>query len=177
MRQLNWKFWRRDKQTPESVPSAGPPHRPPVIRKAESIGVCETCGFHFPYDLIHNGFNDSAYAYCDACGRTVVLSGWSKIAQRVSLHVDQLIEVTVAPLLKACPCKGRFSNSASPRCPSCNHVLSADKATGYIESNAPGTARGWRWQRSWNGTYCIAIEGRVLTDWWDESKFESPDAG
>jgi len=43
-----------------------------------NVGACESCGHQFRYDLIHNGFNDSAYGYCDLCGCTLLLSGWSK---------------------------------------------------------------------------------------------------
>jgi len=39
-------------------------------------------------------------------------------------------------------------------------ALSAVTATSYIESNAPGTKKGWRWQRNWSGLYGIVIEGR-----------------
>jgi hypothetical protein len=44
--------------------------------------------------------------------------------------------------------------------------LSAEVATGYIEKNAPGTSKGWRWQRDWQGTYCIVIEGRRIDNNW-----------
>jgi hypothetical protein len=37
-------------------------------------------------------------------------------------------------------------------------------ATGYIETNAPGTKKGWRWQQNWRETYCIVIEDRVVND-------------
>src|SRR5438552_3175373 len=40
-----------------------------------SIGSCENCGHTFQYRLVHNGFGDSAYAYCDKCSFTVLLSG------------------------------------------------------------------------------------------------------
>lgn len=33
---------------------------------------------------------------------------------------------------------------------------SAEKATAWIEANAPGTKKGWRWQRNWIGTYAIS---------------------
>jgi len=177
MRQFNWKFWQWHRGTPEPAKPPGPQRRPPVIRKGVSIGVCETCGIHFAYNLLHSGFDDLAYVYCDSCGRTVVLGGWSKIARRMPVLIQVPLQATIASLLKACPCGGRFSNSASPRCPSCNHELSAERATEYIERNAPGTDRGWRWQRSWSGTYCIAIEGRVVTDWLDENTLKSHDAG
>ena len=137
--------------------------------------MCGECGFRFQYDLYHNGFGDSAYGYCDSCGSTVVLNGWSEVAKQISFKIHQSIENRIVPLLKECPCGGRFSNTSKPRCPSCHTELSAESATGYLERNAPGTAGGWRWQRSWDGIYCIAIEGRVFTDWWDEDKLRSTD--
>ena len=39
-----------------------------------SVGECEHCHGQFGYYLIHSGFNDSNYAYCDFCGKTAVLS-------------------------------------------------------------------------------------------------------
>ena len=176
MHQVDWKFWRRNKPVPVSSPQTPSDREIPADRKPEYVGACETCGVHFRYDLFHNGFGDSAYGYCESCGRTVVLSGWSETARQIALRVHQPFEATIVPLLKPCLCGGRFLPSASPRCPSCSHELSAERATDYIEANAPGTARGWRWQRSWNGIYCIAIEGRVVSDWWDEDKLKPPQA-
>ncbi len=143
-----------------------------VKPKDENVGVCEACGVQFGYDIFHNGFGDSAYAYCNSCGCTVILSGWSEAVRRlpVPFRVHQPLESSLVPLLKACPCGGRFSNSASPRCPSCHRELSAEIATDYIERNAPGTTGGWRWQQSWSGVYCIVINGQSVEDWWDEVK-------
>jgi len=44
--------------------------------------------------------------------------------------------------------------------------MSASKATGFIEANALGTAKGWRWDRRWDGIYGIVIERRVVEGWW-----------
>jgi len=175
MHKFKWRFWSRASQGPGSAEQSNKRNES-TIKPPETVGVCEACGFHFHYRLIHNGFNDSAYAYCESCGRTVVLDGWSEAARRVRFRIHQQIEEAIEPLLKTCPCGGRFSHSASPRCPSCNQELSAEQATDYIERNALGTAGGWRWQRSWDGVYCIAIEGRALSNWWDESKLEPPHA-
>jgi hypothetical protein len=41
-------------------------------------GLCEHCGASFEIELIHNGFNDSSYAYCGDCGMTAILSAYSK---------------------------------------------------------------------------------------------------
>jgi hypothetical protein len=40
--------------------------------------------------------------------------------------------------------------------------LSAELATTYIEHNAPGTKKGWRWQRNWSGVYGIVIEDKRI---------------
>jgi hypothetical protein len=47
--------------------------------------------------------------------------------------------------------------------------LSPEAATGWIEANAAGTAKGWNWQRTWSGTYSIVIEGRMVKDNWRET--------
>jgi hypothetical protein len=74
----------------------------------------------------------------------------------------------VEGLLKPCPCGGEFRASSDPKCPSCANSLSATKATSYIESNAPGTAKGWRWDQCWSGVYSIVINENFVEDWWDE---------
>jgi len=147
-----------------------------VAPEPENIGHCDACGVDFRYAIYHNGFNASSYGYCDSCGRTLILSAWSEAAKRIPLKIYQPIEDKIMPLLKSCPCGGRFSNAAKPRCPSCHSELSAEAATVYIERNAPGTVGGWRWQRSWDGIYCIDIGGRAVYDWWDEEKPGGNDA-
>jgi transcription elongation factor Elf1 len=68
------------------MPSArGEPFR--SVKEMDDKGKCEHCGESFSYRLIHNGFNESAYAYCGTCGMTALLDGWqmpSSIA--VPLH-------------------------------------------------------------------------------------------
>lgn len=130
-------------------------------------GVCEACLQTFNYSLIHNGFNDTAYAYCDKCGETIFVSGWSKdIPPAANLKVHGPMNPEAEALLAPCSCGGRFSASAAPRCPHCLNQLSAELATVYIEANAPGTAKGWRWQCSWQGLYAIIIEGKSAKGLW-----------
>lgn len=139
----------------------------------EDKGRCEICSGQFTYFLVHNGFNDSAYAYCDRCGRTSILSGWHDgIPAGVQLKLHQAISETAEPYLEDCECGGKFKRKASPRCPHCKGELSAIAATSYIEKNAPGTQSGWRWQQNWQGIYCIIVEGKSVTDNWksQESK-------
>jgi hypothetical protein len=66
--------------------------------------------------------------------------------------------------LQPCECGGTFKEGVSPRCPACKQPLSAEAATVYIEANALGTKKGWRWQKNWHDTYCILIENRVVND-------------
>jgi hypothetical protein len=40
--------------------------------------------------------------------------------------------------------------------------LSAELGASYIEKNAPGTQKGWRWQRNWSGNYCMVVEDRKV---------------
>ena len=68
--------------------------------------------------------------------------------------------------VELCVCGGHFRGTAVPRCPRCEEMLSADEAAADIERNAPGTSKGWRWQRSWSGLYAIVIEDRLVNDPW-----------
>jgi predicted amidophosphoribosyltransferase len=135
-----------------------------------SIGTCESCHQPFEYALVHNGFADTAYAYCDRCGTTALLSSWyEKIPPGAPLRVQGLIEPETESWLQPCSCNGAFRRDASPRCPHCGAPLSAELATRYIEKSAPGTKRGWRWQRNWLGMYAIVIARRIVNNNWRDS--------
>jgi hypothetical protein len=128
-----------------------------------SVGKCEHCHGQFGYYLIHSGFNDSIYAYCDSCGKTAVLSLWDKRMPNLpNCPPYEEICSAMEPYLHPCDCGGRFIRGAAPRCPLCDESLSAASAASYIESNAPGTEKGWRWQRSWSRLYCIVIENKMV---------------
>ena len=129
-------------------------------------GTCEHCDQQFSYALLHNGFNDTAYAYCDICGCTALLSAWSPVPDGVPIRFHECIGKDVEPYLKQCSCGGHFRAGASPRCPHCKHPLSAEHATEYLEANAPGTSKGWRWQHNWMGLYCVIVEGLNVKDPW-----------
>jgi hypothetical protein len=43
------------------------------------------------------------------------------------------------------------------------------RATEYIEPQAEGTKKGWRWQRTWTGLYSIIIEDSVVHDVWKKA--------
>ena len=132
----------------------------------ESIGCCEHCAKKFSYQLFHNGFGDSAYGYCERCGYTLILSSWAKSPAGVNLKIQAPITKAIEPFLRACPCGGTFRAPGAPRCPHCSQELSAIIATSYIEANALGAMKGWRWDQRWDGIYAIVIENRVVNDWW-----------
>ena len=136
----------------------------------KDLGTCDKCGKKFEYYLIHNGFNESAYAYCDKCGRTAILDYHSKLVPKgVEVGYGQVIEPALEPLLRTCDCGGRFKASAAPRCPHCRSELSASEAKQYLEAAAPGTGKGWRWQETWSGLYCIVIGDKLVNDNWKAS--------
>ena len=133
----------------------------------EDKGKCFECLKEFEYRLIHNGFNDSAYSYCDRCGLVAILSGWyESIPQDAHLNLHENISKEAEPFLRSCECGGRFVHGASPRCPHCHTEISAVDATKYIEKNAPGSKQGWQWQRNWTGLYCVTIENLYVKDVW-----------
>jgi len=37
------------------------------------LAICEYCKNEFRFLLIHSGFNNTAYFYCDSCGTTALL--------------------------------------------------------------------------------------------------------
>jgi hypothetical protein len=128
------------------------------------IGSCEHCGASFEVKLIHNSFNDSSYAYCGDCGRTAILFAYSKRWPDSVKWTHAEIANEMEPYLLPCQCGGKFSKGSSPRCPKCRQVLSADKATGYIEAQSPGATKGWRWQRDCHGVYGVVVDGRIVHD-------------
>ena len=136
---------------------------------SQGLGKCDGCSQQFGYTLIHCGFGDLSHGYCNRCGQTALLSAWYEaIPAGVGFKGHRPIGPTVEVALRPCPCGGTFSGTASPRCPRCRHELDALSAATYLEANAPGTAKGWRWQRNWVGIYCIVIEDRFVKDNWLE---------
>jgi hypothetical protein len=133
--------------------------------RRDGYGTCGSCAQTFPYYLIHNGFNDTAYAYCDTCGLTAFLGTYAKRPDGVPYRPYEHISKDVEPFLRPCDCGGRFSATAFPRCPSCREPLSPTDAAAWIEPNAPGSARRW-WQGTWEGLHAIVIDGRAIYDPW-----------
>ena len=127
-------------------------------------GMCEFCERDFAIEIFHNGFGETSYAYCDTCGKTAILSGWSKRWPEGVKCTQAEIAPEMEPCLRPCECGGKFTKGASPRCPKCRKPLSADRAADYLERQSPGTKKGWRWQRSWSGLYCAVINGLQVAD-------------
>jgi hypothetical protein len=146
-----------------------------IGRKMSSEGKCEHCGTGFVYELWHAGFSDIAYAYCDTCGRTATFHAWGGgVPPETLIRFHQPISRDAESEVERCECGGRFRGDASPRCPKCGQPLSPHKATAWIEANAPGTAKGWRWQHSWTGLYAICVAGRSARDPWKKAPYKSP---
>jgi hypothetical protein len=135
--------------------------------RVDGYGTCHS-GHRFPYMLVHNGFADTAYAYCDSCGMTTLVGGWDDTRKPTAapLRIQGPIQIETEPWLEECVCGGHFTASAEPRCPTCGVTLSAEAASIFIEKNAPGAKKGWKWQRSWHGMYCIVISGRLVQNNW-----------
>ena len=131
--------------------------------REDGRGKCEHCGHYFAYMIIHNGFNESSFSYCDRCGRTSLLDLW-KLPSSISIPHQGSIPPEAEQFLQQCECGGSFTSTAYPRCPKCHQPLSAGAAAEWIEAHASGATKGWRWQRSWQGLYCIVIENRVVCD-------------
>lgn len=132
-------------------------------------GECEHCRSTFPYYLVHCGFSDTSYAYCDSCGMTALLSYWvpaqnKRLPKLPECVPHQEICADWEPHLRPCACGGSFRKGASPRCPKCKERLSSELAANYIERNAPGTKKGWTWERSWHGLYCIVVANSLVED-------------
>jgi len=129
------------------------------------FSTCGNCGKSFGYYLVHSGSNGSCYSYCNRCGMTAILSLHSRRIPSLPPRCDPFGEIWAGleEHLRACECGGSFKKGSSPRCPHCAQPLSAEAAASYLERNAFGTQKSWRWQRNWCGTYCIVIEHkRVL---------------
>jgi hypothetical protein len=97
---------------------------------------------------------------------TSILSLWNKHWPKLppSCFPHREICADFEPFIRPCTCGGLFKKGASPRCPLCHRELSAEAATSFIEKNAAGTKKGWRWQGNWNDTYCIVIDNKLVTD-------------
>jgi hypothetical protein len=111
---------------------------------SDPTGRCEHCEKQFSYKIIHNGFNDSAYAYCEKCPFTVLLGMWTQAAKRTALRVPSTDIVRSRGPAKAVsmsryiPFLGRSKMSSlrtAPLCCGC-YRLSRTKRAGHGEGLA-----------------------------------------
>jgi hypothetical protein len=138
------------------------------MSRRDGEGTCEHCRATFDYYLVHNGFNDSTFGYCDRCGETVIVYSDNTGFDGAPVQSHHALPPTVQARLPSCSCGGRFRADAAPRCPACRETLSAERATSWLEAQALGTAGGWQWQRAWQGLYCIIIENRDVEYHWND---------
>jgi hypothetical protein len=140
----------------------------------EYVGECDKCSSNFSCVLIHNGFNDTAYGYCDKCGTTAFVSAWrSDIPPSANFKAHGPISPETEALAAPCKCGGRFRCNSAPCCPSCGEKLSADAAAAWLEQQAPGAKMGWRWQRSWSGLYALVVSGKATQLEWESADINS----
>jgi putative hemolysin len=132
-------------------------------------GQCDSCGVAFDWYPIHNGFDNSFYAYCSGCGTTAILDFYGTpltqhpaVAKLPTGEIPQEIEY----LLQSCSCGSRFQAGAKPRCPRCAHeLLPRAGANGGSSSVAP-QRRNAGWPLTWNPAqiYCIFINDKVVNN-------------
>jgi hypothetical protein len=142
---------------------------------SNKIGICEHCHKEFKYELIHDGFSEMNYLYCDSCGMTAFFPGLDicktfGYSSQAELPGHGVLEKKYADLLTPCPCGGTFSGDASPRCPHCLKPLSAKKATKYIQSKKNKYIWKLSWGESWKGRFFLVIEGKEIKNNWDKEK-------
>ena len=93
--------------------------------------LCRFCEYKinisYP-NIIHSGFNENGFMYCDSCPNLLT---WSIF----DFNYEQLINNKVPWLLNddekniiersviKCECGGNFKFSAQPRCPNCNNEI------------------------------------------------------
>jgi hypothetical protein len=131
--------------------------------------------------VIHNGFNDSCYAYCDRCGRAALIDlipflyggaepkpvdGSGSHAAVIGSHFERA--------MRPCPCGGHFRRGAAPRCPTCSAEVSPEQfgdtlkrgLWSYSPQPARSGAREFVRDSLWQGIYCILFEN-CLEDWYE----------
>jgi len=135
----------------------------------QKIGKCDKCSKQFTYSLMHCGFGDCSYAYCDICGKTAFFDDY-KLPKELKGLLRYSVDSYVIPeqlesFIEKCDCGGHFRHNASPRCPHCKERLSPIEANKYIRSDSPDK-KGWHWQNSWTGIYAITVDGNKINDNW-----------
>lgn len=123
----------------------------------DRVGCCHHCQRRFSFAIYDSGFSGSIYAYCDGCGKLLIISDYDpRVAkQRKRRDWARVIDKDIEPSLPKCACGGAYLASASPRCPHCAERLDPEQSRSWLESRS-----FVRWQGNWNDCYCICIEGR-----------------
>lgn len=149
--------------------------------------------------MIHNGFNQSSYAYCSKCGMTALLDTGHQGRPVDGLPPDRAITSGGEKFLAPCECGGAFLPGASPRCPHCDQKLSAEAMAEWLEPGSeeretlvadalqraeklPKVLRdqvrgsmdkAFRWQRDWEGLYALIVDERVVHNPWRDGRAPS----
>lgn len=138
-----------------------------MTAREQKVGTCDHCRKSFHFYLIHNGFNESRYAYCDRCGITAILNLYFSKSSQFSpgKMIHGRIPPEIGQHLLSCSCGGQFVSAAMPRCPhtAIKHCRQLRLPLGSTRT-LPAQRGGWRWQRSWAGLYCIVIEHSLVQD-------------
>ena len=95
------------------------------------IFQCPSCNFVIDVSypkIIHAGFSDCGFLYCDKSGDLVTWSSYDKTYQSLvpNKHpwdLNAKEKAIIESNLVACPCGGKFPFAAKPRCPRCNHEI------------------------------------------------------
>ena len=95
------------------------------------IYECPACHYTIKVDypkVIHAGFSNCGFLYCDKGGDLVTWSSFDKVYESLipnkhpwTLNAKE--KALVERSLTACPCGGKFTFAAKPRCPNCNHEI------------------------------------------------------
>lgn len=96
------------------------------------IHLCNFCKYQIIIDypnIIHSGFNDSGFMYCDNCPNILTWSIYDRNYEKlVNGKVPWLLNDSEKNLIEEsvikCESGGNFRFSAKPRCPNCNNIIS-----------------------------------------------------
>lgn len=88
--------------------------------------TCPECNQILRYQLVHTGFNNTGYAYCDRDGALLVWEIFDPQYTAVAgdkhpWTLNHLEEVRVESAFHPCPCGGHFGMRNPPRCPHCRY--------------------------------------------------------
>ena len=127
--------------------------------------TCSACGQDFKVRVVHSGFSNDEFLYCDRSHHVAVLEIYSRTSSLLLRLADECgrglwdwresaeYRARIEGALRSCPCGGRFTFSAGPRCPRCRVPLALDEVRAQVElfGNA-----GWR-----GAYYLILDDGSV----------------